>query len=316
LLSRESPKGVSGNYLFLDMVAALYWIRANIAAFGGDPSNVTIFGESGGSTKVINLMASPLTKGLFHRAIGESGGSRGTPLKDMEAVGEKLFAKLGVDRTADPLAAARAARWQKIIEARQLVGAEMKIRQGPWDSVVDGWFLLDVPASVFKGGKQNNVPFIMGANLGELTGPGVVLMPQVIPAYVNLFAGAGKIGGQAYAYIFDFVPVGWRKDGAVSAHAMDAPYVFGDLDSTSDIWRLLYEFTKPSGSKSPDPGFTDLDRQLSDMMMKMWTNFARTGNPSIPGVINWPAWDDAKDQYLYITESPEVRSGFSKVAQR
>ena len=75
LLSKESPKGVSGNYLFLDLMAALEWVKKNISAFGGDPDNVTIFGESGGGTKVVSLMASPLAKGLFHRAICESGGS-------------------------------------------------------------------------------------------------------------------------------------------------------------------------------------------------------------------------------------------------
>ena len=111
LLSRESPKGVSGNYLFLDMVAALKWVQKNISAFGGDPNKVTIFGESGGSTKVINLMASPLAKGLFHRAIGESAPALGTPLKEMEARGQKVFAKLGVDKERDPLAAARALPW-------------------------------------------------------------------------------------------------------------------------------------------------------------------------------------------------------------
>ena len=77
LLSKESPKGVSGNYMFLDMIAALQWVQKNIAAFGGDPKNVTIFGESGGGAKVSNLMASPLAKGLFHRAICESGTSVG-----------------------------------------------------------------------------------------------------------------------------------------------------------------------------------------------------------------------------------------------
>ena len=75
-------------------------------------------------------------------------------------------------------------------------------------------------------------------------------------------------------------------------------------------------YTKMAGAKSDDPGLSDADRSVSDLMIKMWTNFAKTGNPSIPGVVDWPAWDEAKDQYLYITEKPEVRSGFSKVAQK
>jgi para-nitrobenzyl esterase len=95
LLSKESAKGVSGNYLFLDLIAALKWVQKNITAFGGDPDNVTIFGESGGGTKVISLVASPLAKGLFHRAICQSGGSTVRPMsvKEMESFGEKLFAK-------------------------------------------------------------------------------------------------------------------------------------------------------------------------------------------------------------------------------
>lgn len=192
LLTRESEHGASGNYLFLDMVAALKWVQKNISAFGGDPDKVTIFGESGGSVKVVNLMASPLAAGLFHRAIGQSGGSGGTPLKEMEARGERVFAKLGVDKERDPLAAARAMPWENIIQAAPDVAAELKLPMGLWDSTVDGWFLPDAPANVFRAGKQNVVPFMMGANLGELTGPGIILMLQVIRAYLDLFTGAHR----------------------------------------------------------------------------------------------------------------------------
>jgi para-nitrobenzyl esterase len=310
LLSHESPKGVSGNYLFLDMVAALRWVQKNISAFGGNPDNVTIFGESGGSVKVVNLMASPLAKGLFHRAIGQSGGDRGgMPLKEMEARGEKVFAKLGVDKQEDPLVAARALSWKSIIEADVAVAAELKLIQGLSESAVDGWFLPDTVANIFKAGKQNAVPFIIGANLGELTGPFVMR----IPSYVNLFAGANRVGGKAYAYVFDHIPAGWKRDGVVSAHAMELPYVFGDWDLKGGVWPAVLFL---AGAKSADPGLTEQDGKVSEMMMKIWTNFAKTGNPSMKGFVDWPAWDEASDRYLYITESPEVRSGFSKVAQK
>jgi para-nitrobenzyl esterase len=317
LLSRESPKTISGNYLFLDMIAALKWVQQNIATFGGDPDNVTIFGESGGSIKVINLMASPLAKGLFHRAIGESGGGSGTPLKEMEARGEKVFAKLGLDKEKDPVAAARALPWKKIIEAGVAVEAELKLPMSLWDSAVDGWFLTDTATNIFKAGKQNIVSFIMGANLGELTGPGTIIMPRVIPNYVTLFAGANKVGGKAYAYIFNYIPEGWKKEGAVSCHSMELPYVFGraPYEEDKEGWATLFFLAKP-GAKSPDPGVTDMDRQLTEMMMKIWTNFAKTGNPNIQGLVDWPTYQETTDQYLYITESLQVRSGFSKVAQK
>lgn len=315
LLSKESPKGISGNYLFLDMIAALKWVQKNISAFGGDPNNVTIFGESGGAAKVINLMASPLAKGLFHKAIGQSGPLGGTLLKESEARGTKLFAKLGVDGEKDPLAAARALPWQKIIEAGIALTSELNIPGGPWGSTVDRWFLMDTAAGIFKAGKQNGVPFIVGANLGELTGPGTIVLPQLIPTYLNLFAGANKLGGKAYAYIFDQVPDGWKKDGVVSTHGMELGYVFGHFDyKGSDwLWKVQYSFAKLSGAKSADPGFTDADARVSEAMMKMWTNFAKTGDPSIKEIVEWPDYQEATDQYLYITESLQVKSGFSCV---
>jgi para-nitrobenzyl esterase len=106
LLTAESPNNSSGNYMFLDMIAALQWVKRNISVLGGNPDNVTIFGESGGGSKVSTLMASTLAKGLFHRAICESGTSiggilNGRELKELEEQGEKLFAKLGVDKEED-----------------------------------------------------------------------------------------------------------------------------------------------------------------------------------------------------------------------
>ena len=299
------------------MVAALKWVQRNISAFGGDPDKVTIFGESGGAAKVANLMASPLAKGLFHRAICESGQGFGTPLKEMEAVGQKVFIKLGVDKETDPLAAARSVPWDKIIEAGQGASVELKTPFGPWDSVVDEWFLPDTPANIFREGKQNAVPFILGANLGELTGPGLVVMPEIIPAYLNLFSGANKTGKKSYAYIFDHVPEGWKRDGVVSTHSMELAYVFGYFDYKSEwLWDVMFNLAKPSGAKSADPGFTGVDTLVSEIMMKLWTNFARTGNPSLKGAVEWPAYAEGPDQYLYITESPQVKSGFSRIAQK
>jgi para-nitrobenzyl esterase len=316
LLSRESPRGASGNYLFLDLIAALKWVQNNISAFGGDPHKVAIFGESGGSFKVLNLMASPLAAGLFQRAIGQSGAVRGTPLKEIEARGEKVFAKLGVDRESDPLAAARAVPWQKVLEASHEVGTELKLRTGVWDSIVDGWFLPETPENIFAAGKHNVVPLMLGANLGELTGPGGLVWPHVIPAYLKLLTANNRAGSQSYAYIFDQVPAGWKKEGVVSVHTMELPYVFGDWDYKSDIWEAVFFFAKLCGVTSADPGVTAVDRKVSEVVMKLWANFARTGNPGLKGVADWPAYREDTDLYLNISETPRVKSGFSRIAQK
>jgi para-nitrobenzyl esterase len=320
LLSKESPKGVSGNYMFLDMIAALNWVKKNIAAFGGDPNNVTIMGYSGGSWKVIDLMASPLAKGLFHKAICQSGTPTGTyvvdpkPLKESEELGKKLFAKLGVDKESEPLAAARALPWEKIIEADAELMEEtggIYAVWGVWDMAIDGWFMPDSPLAIFEAGKQNAVPCIMGGNLGEITGPGFILMPGIIPDYVKMLSSNNKAGVKSYAYIFDQLPSNWRKEGGASCHALETTYMFGNVESPRE-WALVSFLAMQAGAQSEDPGVTDADRRVSEDMMSMWAQFMKTGNPSIQG-ITWPSYDSSSDQYLYIVDPPEVKSGFSKI---
>jgi para-nitrobenzyl esterase len=319
LLSKESSKGISGNYLFYDMIAALEWVQRSIAAFGGDSKNVTIFGESGGGAKVSCLIASPLAKGLFHRGIFESGAagkfSPGVPMKNLEATGEKFFARLGVDKVADPLKAARALPSAKIMEAEASLSKELKT-DALWDSAIDGQLLADLPANIFREGKQNPAPVITSANLGELTGPGAILMPFIVPDYVNILKGANKAGQKGYACIFDQVPGKWKQEGCVSFHALELGYVFGDWENSTRWWPNAFFLAKTSGAKTQDPGFTDADKKVSENMMAMWAQFAKTGNPNVAGLVDWPAYESAKDQYLYIAELLQVKSGFSKVAQK
>jgi para-nitrobenzyl esterase len=318
LLSKESLNMVSGNYMFLDMIASLKWVQKNIAVFGGDSKNVTIFGESGGGFKVACLMASPLAKGLFHRAIYESGTAIQAPafggksLKELEKTGEEFFARLGVDKEKDPLKAARAIPWQKLLECEQSFttgdgAARMFFTLG--DLAIDGWFLEDTPTNIFKAGKHNAVSSIAGANLGELTGPGMILMPQVIPAYVTQLTCNNRAGSRGYAYIFDQVPAGWKKEGMNSQHGMELNYLFG-LSEVSD-WENVFP-----GPPRPNPGLTDADRNVAEAMMKMWAHFAKTGNPSVKGLIDWPSYEADSDRYLYIAEPLQVKTGFSGVGQK
>jgi para-nitrobenzyl esterase len=320
LLSQESSRGVSGNYMFLDMVAALQWVQKNIAAFGGNPHNVTIFGESGGGGKVSALIASPLAGGLFQRAICESGAafppvSPGIPLKEMEMIGKRLFLELGVDKEKDPLATARALPWQKILEADAAISREMNVQLGLWDATIDDWFLPDAAVNIFQKGQQNAVSLITCANRGELKGPGNLLMPWIIPIYTSMLASESKAGAKVFACIFDQVPAGWRQEGCVSCHAIELPYVFGTVDVEQD-WINLLPIAGPSGAKTKTPAISDTDRKVSAMMMSMWAQFARTGDPSVTKLIKWPVWEQNTDQYLYINDILRVKSGFSKLSDQ
>jgi para-nitrobenzyl esterase len=315
LLTRESPKHVSGNYMFLDMIAALQWVQRNIAAFGGDPNNVTIFGESGGGLKVATLMASPLAGGLFHRAIVESGGRifDTSPLGEMEAFGEKLFRKLGVDKEDDPLAAVRELPWKTIIDIDQELNVEMGpeyVFMGPWNIVHDGWFLPDTLVNMFQTGRRNQVPYLMVSNKGELTGPGMLIADMMIKDYLRLLTGQSTANSRGYAAIFDQVPENWRREGCVAAHGMELHYVFGALDD-AEAWAGHFGGYSTSGAKSKVPLISDSDRAVAENIITIWTNFARTGNPGVKGLIEWPAWDNTTDKYLLITDPLQIKHGYS-----
>lgn len=319
LISRESPNDASGNYLFLDMVASLKWVKRNIAAFGGDPDNVTIFGQSGGGLKVAAMIASPLARGLFHRAIIQSGGKYFEPvkLKGQEKYGEAFFKKLGVNNKLDPLAEARSIPWEKIAEAEQAQNVELGpefVFMGPWSLVEDGWFMPDSIFNLFRNGKRNPVPYLVTADMGELTGPGLVIADTMIGDYLSMLEASTSPGSRGYAAVFDRVPDNWREEGCVAAHGMELHYMFGSLDVKA-AWEAHHEGFTYSGAKSPLPAISEVDRKVSEEMMNIWTQFARTGDPGVDGLIEWPAWDKDGDQYLNITEKLEIKSGFSDLAK-
>ena len=310
-LTAESPNSVSGNYLFLDLIAGLEWVQANIAAFGGDPNNVTIFGESGGGGKADALMASPLATGLFQRAILESGansertGARGVlSLEEAEALGEQLVAKLGISEGGDVLAALRATSYEQILEAGAAMSEEFRERMpqaegvGVLDNlVVDGWFLTDTPANVFKAGTQNDVSLMTCANLGELTAENTVIhLSHLIDAYVPRLTAVGESGNKAYAALFSQVPSTWKNEGVLAFHGLELPYVFGMLAVVPHP--IFFEtFAQPSGAQSQDPGLTEEDEQVSEAMMPCGRSSPR------PVTQAWKAWSTGRPGTLPTTNT-------------
>ncbi len=297
LLSQESENKVSGNYGLLDQVASLQWMKTNIAAFGGDPGNVTVFGQSAGAADTISLMASPLTKGLFHRAIVMSAGGRYTSLKEAETRGESFAAQLGVSGAPDVLKALRAKSADELVAASTpfvwLASSEGNFQA--W-TVVDGWSLLDTPDNVFGAGKQQDIPLIVGANGGDLA--------RFFPTVKTIASGMNKVKSKAYVYVFTRVPPGWSKAGKDAIHGLELFYLFGDLKSIDGIGRKNAQVE----NSEVDPV---VDGRVSQDLMALWVRFAATGNPSIEGKISWPAYDPASEQYLDIKDPLQVKSGFS-----
>ena len=315
-LAAESAAGVSGNYLFLDLIASLQWVRDNIAAFGGDPGNVTIFGESGGGAKVNIMMASPLARGLFHKAICESGTAllilTGKTSADSEKSGENLFKRLGVGSLKE----ARSVPAGRLIEATQAIEGPRGQGRPPtaaFDATADGRVLPDIPREVLTSASYNAVPLVVSANLGELTGPGPLVIPSLITAYVEMLESIERKGLTSYACIFDQIPAGWKKDGCVSVHSMELPYVFGDWDDSTGWWDSVFALARQSGAVSVKPGPDSTDRAVSEAMMELWTSFARTGRPAAKGIPDWPAYSRSTDRYLYICGKSDIRTGFSRM---
>ena len=302
-LAAESANNSSGNYGILDLIAALQWVQRNIAAFGGDPGNVTIFGESGGGGKVLACLTSPLAKGLFHRAIIESGSAYAAPTgsatrQQAEKMGENLVAKLGISGTpAEILAALRAKSWQEIVEVAGATDSGYNTMM-----TADGWVLPDTVHNILQQGKQNDVPLIVGAQDGEVSE-----VSTSIPRVAKLMSTTAS--SKVYTYVFSHVPSRWKQEGVVAFHGLELPYVFGLLEGVAGIGALL---GSRGGVKQPDPGLDEKDRVVAENMMRIWSQFARTGNPSVPGLIDWTPYDPATEPYLDIGYELKVKTGLSR----
>ncbi|HEX2559628.1 carboxylesterase/lipase family protein [Phenylobacterium sp.] len=288
----------SGNYGTLDIRASLEWVRDNIAAFGGDPQNVTIFGESGGGVKVTSQLASPLSAGLFHRAIVQSGSAlvmpqRSTTKEAAEARGVALAQALGAPQGPGGLAAMRAAKWEDVLAA----ATKSKFTAGV---VVDGDVIPAPVHELFAQGRQNKVPLIVGANEGEAS------LRSDVPEMAKLHSASGA---PTFVYNFSQLPLGWRREkGCVAFHGLELSYVFGAIPVglTSPTTQGL---ARGGGCSVRAPEHDDEDVKVADQFSKIWAQFAKTGDPSTPGLIDWPKYTAADPAYLDIGAPLEIKRG-------
>jgi para-nitrobenzyl esterase len=322
-LTAESPHRSSGNYGLLDQIAALQWVRENIAGFGGDPANVTVFGESAGALSIIEMMTSPLARGLFHRAIVQSGYMVFHPGQPVaEVAGEQLARNLG----ANNLAAMRA------LDPHQLCTAVHTRGFFP-QATIDGWVLPTQIVEAFDKAEQARVPVIVGFNAGEIRSLPIFLPPlpgsareyeeRVRSIYGDLadrylaFYPATDIRESALAAARDAF-YGWSAERLVRAQeklGQPAFLYFFDHEYPAAVARnlaafhgseLAYEFgligsVEPLPRNWPPPPDEAQERALSQAIMGYFTSFAGKGLPSAPGQPQWPPYG-SRHAFLHLRE--------------
>jgi para-nitrobenzyl esterase len=349
LLSAESEHRSSGGYGVLDQIAALQWIARNVEEFGGDPSRVTVFGQSGGARAVNYLQSTPLARGLFHRAIAHSGANfdeqvylRDPPSGGVsaEAAGERwVEAMLGragapAAESADPggtvgdlLGALRELPFEQVVERVEALFAHYSVP-------VDGWILPDTPYRLFAAGRQTDVPVLIGWNANEaMNMAGAAGAPADAAAYARRVVE--EYGDDAPAFEKHFPPGDDPRAAFLRGHGVQTfgwnMWTWARSMRTAQSPAFYYHFER--GPSTPGSGATarhgaelpyvfgilgaakapaQADRERAALMMDYWTAFVATGDPNGGGRPCWPRYTENGDETMVFGDAVEARSGVRK----